>query len=163
MDNLNYEEIFKACSLPDSFQSWFLIAHLHVWLFMVRLKREGPDGEYLIRQVVSTFWYDVEHRMRAMEVYSSLGASRNFRELVQQFYGLTLAYEEGLLSSDKHLAAAFWRNMVFDREETDPRRLATMVEYVRRQVQHMDTQDSEAIMNNGTISLVPFSKINQRE
>ena len=53
--------------------------------------------------------------------------------------------------------------MVFDREETDPRRLATMVEYVRRQVQHMDTQDSEAIMDNGTISLVPFSKINQRE
>lgn len=28
------------------------------------------------------------------QVYNSLSASKNFRELVQQFYGLTLAYEE---------------------------------------------------------------------
>lgn len=157
MDNLKYEEFFEACSLPDSFQSWFQVAHLHVWFFMVRLKREGRDGEYLIRQVVATFWYDVEHRMRAMEVYNSMAASRDFRELVQQFYGLTLAYEEGLLSSDKLLAAAIWRNMLFDRTSADPTQLAKMVEYVRRQVQHMDRQDSKALLERGTITLLPFS------
>ena len=60
--------IFLVCSLPDSFQSWFLIAHLHVWLCMVRLKREGRDGSFVMKQVVSTFWYDVEQRMRVLGV-----------------------------------------------------------------------------------------------
>ena len=63
-----FSPLHPVCSMTDSFQSWFMIAHLHVWFFMVRLKREGKDGEYLIRQVVATFWHDVEHRMRAMEV-----------------------------------------------------------------------------------------------
>ena len=59
---------FPACSLPDTFQSWFLIAHLHVWLCLVRLKREGKDGSLVIREVVTTFWYDVEQRMRVLGV-----------------------------------------------------------------------------------------------
>lgn len=157
MDNLKYEEFFEVCSMPDSFQSWFMVAHLHVWLFMVRLKREGKDGDYLIRQVVTTFWHDVEHRMRAMEIFNSMAATKNFRALVHQFYGLTLAYEEGLLSDDKLLAAAIWRNMIFEKSDTDPTHLAKMVDYIRRQVQHMDKQDSKALLERGSISLLPFS------
>ena len=59
---------FPACSLPDTFQSWFLVAHLHVWLCLVRLKREGKDGSLVIREVVTTFWHDVEQRMRVLGV-----------------------------------------------------------------------------------------------
>ena len=57
-----------ACGLPDTFQSWFLVAHLHVWLCLVRLKREGKDGSLVIREVVTTFWHDVEQRMRVLGV-----------------------------------------------------------------------------------------------
>ena len=57
--------------MPDSFQSWFLIAQLHLWLCMVRLKREGKDGDYLIKQVVSMCWYDVEQRMNVLGVSGS--------------------------------------------------------------------------------------------
>ena len=54
--------------MPDSFQSWFLIAQLHVWLCMARLKREEEDGKFLIRQIVSFFWKDVEERMKVLGV-----------------------------------------------------------------------------------------------
>lgn len=30
----------RTCQLPDTFQSWFLITHLHVWMCLVRLKQE---------------------------------------------------------------------------------------------------------------------------
>jgi cytochrome b pre-mRNA-processing protein 3 len=59
---------FPACSLPDTFQSWFLVAHLHVWLCLVRLKREGKDGAVVIREVVTAFWHDMEQRMRVSYV-----------------------------------------------------------------------------------------------
>ena len=39
-----------------------------MWLCMVRLKREGKDGHFLIRHVVSTFWRDVEERMKVLGV-----------------------------------------------------------------------------------------------
>ena len=64
----HYGFTFPACSLPDTFQSWFLVAHLHVWLCLVRLKREGKDGSLVIREVVTTFWHDVEQRMRVLGV-----------------------------------------------------------------------------------------------
>ena len=54
--------------MPDTFQSWFLVAHLHVWLCLVRLKREGRDGELVIQNVVSIFWYDVQQRMQVLGV-----------------------------------------------------------------------------------------------
>ena len=54
--------------MTDSFQSWFVIAHLHVWFLLVRLKREGADGKYLIKEIAVTFWYDVENRLKEMEV-----------------------------------------------------------------------------------------------
>lgn len=54
--------------MPNTFQSWFLVAQLHVWLCLVRLKREGRDGEYVIKQLVQFFWKDVEERMRVLGV-----------------------------------------------------------------------------------------------
>ena len=57
-----------ACSMPDILQSWFLVAQLHIWLCLVRLKREGKDGAYVTRQVVSTFWFDVKERTKALGV-----------------------------------------------------------------------------------------------
>ncbi len=80
--------------MPDTFQSWFLVAHLHIWLLLVRLKREGPDGTFMIKQVVTTFWEDVEARMKELGVTSSVLISKNLREFLQQFYGFTLSYEE---------------------------------------------------------------------
>lgn len=57
--------------MPDTLQSWFIVTHLHLWMVLVRLKREGPDGDYLLRQVVETFWFDVKNRMEAMGVSMS--------------------------------------------------------------------------------------------
>ena len=57
-----------VCKLPDSMHSWFLVAHLHMWLVMVRLRREGEDGQFLTKQLVEMFWEDVKQRPRALGV-----------------------------------------------------------------------------------------------
>ena len=55
-------------SMPDSFQSWFIVAHLHVWLCTVRLREEGEDGKFVMHEMVRIFWDDVEQKMTAMGV-----------------------------------------------------------------------------------------------
>lgn len=58
----------EHCKLPDTFQSWFLLTHLHLWMCMVRAKQEHKEGHYVCQQMVSMFWYDVEHRMKLLGV-----------------------------------------------------------------------------------------------
>jgi cytochrome b pre-mRNA-processing protein 3 len=156
VDELDYESFFKVCRLPDSLHSWFLIAQLHIWLLMVRLKREGEDGRYLIRELVSMFWNDVKERPKALGVHSGSLIAKGIREMSAEFNGLIIAYEEGLLLNDKVLAAAIWRNLIHDKSATDPVHLEVMVCYIRHQVQHMDSIDTEELLSKGLITLLPF-------
>ena len=51
----------------------------------------------------------------------------------------------------------FYRNLIHDKSSTDPAQLARLVDYVRRQVKHMDGLDSEHLLNDGRIKLLTFS------
>lgn len=45
--------------------------------------------------------------------------------------------------------------MVFDKpRDTDPVRLAKMVEYVRKQIKHMDQLDSKELLEKGSLTLL---------
>jgi len=52
-----------ACGLPDNFQTWFSVTHLHVWLLMVRIRAE-KNGKVFQQQLVNHFFHDIEDRMR---------------------------------------------------------------------------------------------------
>ena len=68
VEGLDYQKFYDAAGMPDTFQSWFLINQLHVWMCLVRLKPEGKDGRYMYRRMVQIFWDDVEERMKVMGV-----------------------------------------------------------------------------------------------
>ena len=52
---------------------------------------------------------------------------------------------------------SMYRNLIQDKSSTDPSELARLVEYVRSQVKHMDKLNSQHILTNGHIQLLPFS------
>lgn len=80
----------------------------------------------------------------------------SLRELNSEFRGLIIAYEEGLLSSDRALASAFWRNWISNKDTTDPQVLAALVDYVRSQVKIMDSSDHEELLTKGIINIHPL-------
>ncbi|KXN85188.1 CBP3-like protein [Leucoagaricus sp. SymC.cos] len=57
----------KECHLPPTFQSWFTVTNLHIWLLTVRL-RALPDGhgKYYIQALIDHFFTDIEDRIRAV-------------------------------------------------------------------------------------------------
>ena len=81
---------------------------------------------------------------------------QSLRELTQEFYGLILAYDEGLLSHDRVLAASIWRNLFHNKKNTDASNLASFVEYVRKQVVHLESIDTEELLATGEIEWLPF-------
>ena len=57
----------SACDLPPTFQSWFTITNLHVWLLTVRLRAlPQPHGIDHIQGLIDHFFLDCEDRIRAV-------------------------------------------------------------------------------------------------
>jgi len=157
-DGITYEEFFNACKMPDTFQSWFYIMHLHVWMILVRLKQEGKYGKNISYQMVEIMWQDVEQRVKLIGVEDTSERRETMEELAQQFFGLIIAYDEGLLSHDRVLASALWRNLFYHKENTDAESLALLVGYVRKQIQHLETQSTNDIIMNGKIDWLPLNE-----
>ncbi|KZT22134.1 hypothetical protein NEOLEDRAFT_1138481 [Neolentinus lepideus HHB14362 ss-1] len=145
----------QECDLPPTFQSWFTITNLHVWLLVVRLRAlPPPHGINHIQALVDVFFLDVEDRIRAIlqprtfeaanrnppvsafypnrrrddppevgvtEDQGKNAARKNAPESLitrqmkifrEQYTGLSMALDLGLVRGDTELAGAIWRNFL---------------------------------------------------
>jgi cytochrome b pre-mRNA-processing protein 3 len=59
--------IREACFLPPTFQSWFTVTNLHIWMLTVRF-RALPEthGRFYEQALVDHFFLDIEDRIRAV-------------------------------------------------------------------------------------------------
>ncbi|XP_059561964.1 ubiquinol-cytochrome-c reductase complex assembly factor 1 isoform X4 [Myotis daubentonii] len=154
----DFEEFFLRCRMPDTFNSWFLITLLHVWMCLVRMKQEGRTGKYMCRIIVHFMWEDVEQRGRVMGVNPYI-LKKNMMVMTNNFYAAILGYDEGILSDDHGLAAALWRTF-FNQKCEDPRQLELLVEYVRKQIQYLDSMNGEDLLLTGEVSWRPLVEKN---
>ncbi|KAI0045375.1 hypothetical protein FA95DRAFT_1561176 [Auriscalpium vulgare] len=55
----------RDCYLPPTFQTWFTITNLHVWMLTTRLRAlPAPHGQLHIQGLIDHFFLDVEDRIR---------------------------------------------------------------------------------------------------
>ncbi|KAL7751198.1 Serine carboxypeptidase 3 [Sorochytrium milnesiophthora] len=152
--------------LPDTFQTWFSCTMLHVWMIMVRLRPEGPEGKEAIQGLVDHMFRDMEDRLWAMGLPTQATVSRSLKEFLSIFYGGLLALDSTLLASDAHLAGALWRNVFAMKEDNAIASLmssqpaavdsvgsrpmtihtAQLVQYVRRELAHLETLSREQVL-----------------
>lgn len=53
------------CHLPPTFQSWFTVTNLHVWILTTRLRAlPAPHGQAYVQGLIDHFFLDVEDRVR---------------------------------------------------------------------------------------------------
>ncbi|KAI0368252.1 hypothetical protein BV20DRAFT_948595 [Pilatotrama ljubarskyi] len=141
-----------ACHLPPTFQSWFTVTNLHVWLLTVRLRAlPPPHGTNFVQGLIDHFFIDVEDRVRAVlqpvspnslappqnlapytppsTFYQIANANvhgrprprgrapeslvtRQMKIFKEQWAGMGMSFDLGLVRSDAELAAAVWRNLL---------------------------------------------------
>eukprot|EP00040_Diaphanoeca_grandis_P044738 m.13412 g.13412 ORF g.13412 m.13412 type:complete len:297 (-) comp9719_c0_seq1:315-1205(-) len=146
-------ELYKICGLPDTFQSWFLIQHLYVWMLCVRSISDGDEGKMFHKQLVQFFWQDVDHRFMLMNVQDITIKTESKRELSSMFYGLLFAYDEGLATDDQVLAAAVWRNLFHScKAQAKAEDIALVVEYIRKQVYKLDQSEASTLLETGSFT-----------
>lgn len=103
----------SECSLPPSFQTWFSLTTLHVWLLTVRFRSlPAPMGRTYIQELINHMFIDVELRMRGPYAVTQGRLIKGYmKDLLEQYHGACAAYDEGLIRGDAVLAAAVWRNL----------------------------------------------------
>uniref|UniRef100_A0A286XM08 Ubiquinol-cytochrome c reductase complex assembly factor 1 n=1 Tax=Cavia porcellus TaxID=10141 RepID=A0A286XM08_CAVPO len=84
---------------------------------------------------------------------------KNMILMTNSFYAAILGYDEGILSDDHGLAAALWRTF-FNQKCEDPRQLELLVEYVRKQMQYLDSMNGEDLLLTGEVSWRPLVEKN---
>ncbi|XP_077459464.1 ubiquinol-cytochrome c reductase complex assembly factor 1 [Stigmatopora argus] len=158
VERINYDDFFDRCSLPDTLNSWFLVAQLHVWMCLVRMRQEGRAGKYMCRYIVHSMWEDVEQRSKIMGI-DAVHRKEALKAMTETFYAALFGYDEGILCADGVLAAALWRNL-FNCQCEEPAQLELMVEYVRKQMQFIDCLDGEDLLLTGEVKWRPLLEEN---
>ncbi|XP_063407091.1 ubiquinol-cytochrome-c reductase complex assembly factor 1-like [Mytilus trossulus] len=155
---INSIDLMEEIGLPDTFNSWYLVAELHVWMIMYRLAKEGEEGRHSRNGLVKAMWSDVDVRSRNIKEHGMAGRKNALYKLNDHFYTALLTYEEGIMGTDKDLASAVW-NMLYSKKDIDPEKLSQCVGYIRKQIKYLEEENSSShILGSGMIKLLPFQE-----
>lgn len=140
-DSINYNEFFTHFEMPDTFNTWFLITELHVWMLLVRAMAEGAEkdaaGRFMRNCIVETMWNDVTTRAKQLSAHNPSVVRPQIQLLSEQFQAALISYDEGISFDDKALASALWKRF-FSGHCKDYEKLELLVKYVRKQVAMLD-------------------------
>lgn len=161
-DKVNYYQFFEQFNLPNTFNSWFLVTELHVWMLLLRAMDEGSengeDGRFMRNCIVEAMWSDVNTRAKKLGADNPSGTRAQIQLLSQQFQAALITYDEGIMSDDKVLANALWRRF-FEKRVDSYEMLETLVKYVRNQVVVLDSLDRENIVISPKVDWVNLEEI----
>lgn len=104
---------YGDCALPETYQSWFQITNLHVYLLLARFRAfDKAANRTYSQELINHFFIDAESRMRdRFGVQTSRLVKGYMRDMHMQQRGSVLGYDEGLACDDARLAQAVWRNI----------------------------------------------------
>ncbi|EIM23613.1 hypothetical protein WALSEDRAFT_59290 [Wallemia mellicola CBS 633.66] len=120
-DQLNF---LKEAHLPPTFNTWFHLTNLHIWMLTVRFRAlPEPLGRMYVQELINHFFIDIESRIRNnFKITQERTIKSYMMAYLEMWRGSGVAYDEGLIRGDAVLAAAFWRNIYSGRgvkEEID--------------------------------------------
>ncbi|CCG82863.1 Putative uncharacterized protein [Taphrina deformans PYCC 5710] len=141
---------YNVSGLPPTFQTWFQITQLHLWMIMVRMRALPKSvGHHYQQQMTNHFFNDAEARLRVVyQIRDGRIIQTYMKDLLLQWRGSVAAYDQALVDGDAVMAAALWRNMYGARKDADLVCLDKMVGHVRANLKLLDGTSDE-VMQSG--------------
>lgn len=101
---------FTEYGVPDTLDGRFELVCLHAFLYLHRLKTEGPEAGRVCQSFFDRMFADFDRALREMGI-GDLSVGKHIKRMARAFYGRIRAYEEGLAGDDGALGAALARNV----------------------------------------------------
>jgi len=131
---------FTDYGVPDTLDGRFELICLHAFLYLHRLKTEGPQASPIRQSFFDRMFADFDRALREMGT-GDLSVGKHVKRMVLAFYGRVRAYEEGLAGGEGVLGAALVRNVFGTVCESSP--FAVMLaRYVRGAARELGRQSA---------------------
>ena len=135
---------FTGYGVPDTLDGRFELICLHAFLYLHRLKSEGPPASRICQSFFDKMFGDFDRALREMGT-GDLSVGKHVKRMVLAFYGRVRAYEEGLAGGDSTLGAALVRNVFGTVSKSSP--CAGMLAcYVRSAARELHRQSAEDLL-----------------
>lgn len=152
---IDYNKLYQICHMPDVMYSFCLITFLHVWLVSIPLMQQGRSGLFVRKMLHKNMWRDIETRARKLRAsMNRKNQLKTYNTLNGVFQAFMFGFDEGILSDDYVLAGAVWRHLFEMKELQEFEGVATMCEYIRKNVAHLDKINEADLLRHGIISFV---------
>ncbi|WBW74960.1 mitochondrial respiratory chain complex III assembly protein Cbp3 [Schizosaccharomyces osmophilus] len=148
---------FRRCEVPMTFQSWFQITQLHLWILQTRIRGLQPQEKQALSQaLVTRFFEDMEFRIhKDYRINSDRITGMYLKDLFQQQTGAIFGYDQSMLGNDAVLATAIWRNLFAGSQNVDLSILAEIVAFVRLNVFELSNTSNEEFMTRRDALFIP--------
>jgi cytochrome b pre-mRNA-processing protein 3 len=143
---------FTDYGVPDTLDGRFELICLHAFLYLHRLKDEGPGGSAVGQCFVDAMFADMDRSLREFGT-GDLSVGRQVRRMAQALYGRINAYEDGLAGGDALLGAALARNL-FGTVPEPPPFAGPMAAYMRREAARLRHRPADELVR-GEVSFGP--------
>lgn len=101
-----------------------------------------------IQHLTNQAFYAAEDRLVVWHKFSANSLrQKHLKDMFEQWRGVLLSYDEGLIKGDAMLAAAIWRNLLSGKEDVDFEKLAQIVGYMRRELKRLDNASDDEVAN----------------
>jgi cytochrome b pre-mRNA-processing protein 3 len=150
----------KTFGFQPTFSTWSHVTMLHIYLLNTRIRCfERDEYRRWQQQLIDHFFFECEKKMHVEHALSSSALRQRYlKDILVQWRGLVLAYDEGLVKGDAILASAVWRNLFKGAPDVDPRALAAVVGYMRWATAALEaTSDNLFASEAGVIFEQPLS------
>lgn len=150
---------YETLQMPQTFNQWYQITVLHVWILFVRLRclPRAYCREYQ-QKLVNRIFEDIDFRLREeIKIHSDRRVNMYKKDLSNQLRGSVFAYDEGFFSDDTVLAGAVWRNLFEGKKDVDFAHIEQIVHYIRCQIYAMDKL-SDLDFTQGRFAFIDPSK-----
>eukprot|EP01132_Coremiostelium_polycephalum_P007893 gene7893-9712_t len=129
-------KFYNDNNLPITVRSWFAVTCLHVWMVLVRFRKDGKLSNQLTSDLYDRFWDDLEKRI-ILGGIKPRHASKYLKLFYTNYLGSVVSYDEGLFD-DTIMANAIWRNLYGMNENVSATELLSIVKYIRFELNHLD-------------------------
>lgn len=119
--------------MPNTFNSWFLVTELHIWMLAVRAMADREFGEVIRNTIIEAMWIDANYRAKKLSPSRLSVIKKQIEEISGQFQYAMLVYDEGLMTDDMRLASAIWERY-FERKSDNFDQIELLVKYIRMNV-----------------------------
>jgi len=158
---IDHGHFMEVLQLPDTFNSWFSITELHIWLVCTQISSNSREGQFVRTKMLQHCWKDVAKRMKLMNSEFQ-DRKKGLLTLSDSFVYNLYQYDQGMLGDDKMLAAALWRGF-FQMQPVDMNSLEILVQYVRKQLTHVEQFETESLLTVGLLTFLPLREQDQED